>query len=384
MIALLKYGTGLPFNRLEGLQGSLGIPLPASTQWDIVHATAQKIAPVYQELIRLAAAGEVLYNDDTTMTILECTGKRAEKRALAAVQRVDTVAPVGPVDAADKIALPTERLAEDATPPSAIEKSPRKGVFTSGIVSTGEGHRIALFFTGHRHAGENLATVLAHRAAGLPPPIQMCDALSRNTSPSFKTILANCLAHGRRQFVDVVDNFPTECRYVLETLGQVYQNDATAAARGLSPQERLAFHRAESARLMGRLKGWMIRQLEERRVEPNSGLGRAIRYMLRHWKKLVLFLRVPGAPLDNNLCERILKMAILHRKNAMFYLTKTGAQVGDLFMSLIHTCRLNDVNPFDYLTALQRHAEAASAAPAVWMPWNHAATLNPANASRDD
>jgi transposase len=342
MIALLKYGSGLPFNRLEGLQGNLGIPLPASTQWDMVHATARKLASAYEELIRQAAQGEVLHNDDTTMKILALMGKRAQHEALA----------------------------ED-TPQ-------RKGMFTSGIVSTKEGRTIALFFTGRHHAGENLAEVLAHRAAALGPPIQMCDALSRNLPGELKTLLGNCLAHGRRQFVDVIEHFPEECRYVLETLGKVYKNDEVARERNLSPQERLQFHQAESGPLMEELKRWLSRQFEERRVEPNSGLGEAISYMLRHWEKLTLFLRKPGAPLDNNVCERALKLAILHRKNALFYKTENGAHVGDLFMSLIHTCRLGGIDSFDYLTELQRHAAELASDPAKWMPWNYREMLKPA------
>jgi len=347
MIALLKYGSGLPFNRLEGLQGNLGIPLPASTQWDMVHATARKLASVYEELIRQAAQGEVLHNDDTTMKILALMGKRAQHEALA----------------------------ED-TPQ-------RKGMFTSGIVSTKEGRTIALFFTGRHHAGENLAEVLAHRAAALGPPIQMCDALSRNLPGELKTLLGNCLTHGRRQFVDVVERFPEECRYVLETLGKVYKNDEVARERNLSPQERLQLHQAESGPLMEELKGWLSRQFEERRVEPNSGLGEAISYMLRHWEKLTLFLRQPGAPLDNNVCERALKLAILHRKNALFYKTENGAHVGDLFMSLIHTCRLGGIDSFDYLTELQRHAAELASDPAKWMPWNYREMLKPAASPRN-
>ena len=115
--------------------------------------------------------------------------------------------------------------------------------------------------------------------------------------------------------------------------------------------------------------------IEEHRVEPNSGLGEAIGYMSKHWEKLTLFLRVAGAPLDNNTCERALKKAILHRKNALFYKTQNGARVGDLFMSLIHTAELCGVNPFDYLVSLQRHAEAVADSPARWMPWNYAAAL---------
>jgi len=234
----------------------------------------------------------------------------------------------------------------------------------------GNGHQIALFFTGRQHAGENLADVLAHRAAELGPPIQMCDALSHNTAGEFESILANCLSHSRRKFVDVVDNFPDECRIVLETLREVYRHDAEARERGMSREERLRFHQENSGPLMDRLETWLQQQFDERRVEPNSELGKAIEYMQKHWKKLTLFLRVPGAPLDNNLCERVLKKAILHRKNAYFYKTANGARVGDLFMSLIHSAELCRANTFDYLVALQRHHEVVAENPGRWMPWN--------------
>jgi len=353
MIALLKYGSGVPFNRLEGLQESLGIPLPASTQWDVVQAAAGTAEPVYEELIRQAAQGDVVYNDDTTVKILEFMGKRARQAALE------------------------EGGTEDSGKKNASQRS---GLFTSGIVSTREGRRIALFFSGRRHAGENLAEVLAHRAKTLAPPIQMCDALSRNAPAAFKTILANCLAHGRRQFVEVTERFPEECRYVLETLRDVYRNDAIARERDLSPEQRLAFHQAESGPIMEQLQAWCTRQLDDRLVEPNSALGQAISYLLNHWEKLTLFLHKPGAPLDNNICEQILKRAILHRKNALFYKTLNGARVGDLFMSLIHTCQLNDVDPFDYLTELQRHAADLAAQPENWVPWNYRNTIQEAAA----
>jgi transposase len=348
MIALLKYGSGVPFNRLQGLQGSLGIPLPASTQWDVVHPAAKQIVPAYHELIRQAAQGEVLHNDDTTIKILEFMGQRAKQAALA----------------------------EDGTEDSAKKNaSKRSGLFTSGIVSTRDGRRMALFFSGRKHAGENLADVLAHRAETLSPPIQMCDALSRNLPADFKTILANCLAHGRRQFVEVAERFPEECRYVLEALAEVYKNDATARKEALSPETRLQFHQAESGPIMEKLQAWCHRQFEERLVEPNSALGEAMSYLLDHWEKLTLFLREPGAPLDNNICEQVLKRAILHRKNALFYKTLNGAHVGDMFMSLIHTCQLNDANPFEYLTELQRHAADVAARPENWMPWDYRDTL---------
>ena len=189
-----------------------------------------------------------------------------------------------------------------------------------------------------------------------------------------KTILSNCLAHGRRKFVDVAEQFPEECRHVLESLSVVYRNDALAKERNLSPAERLLLHQADSGPVMEELHAWLGRQFEERRVEPNSALGGSITYMLRHWQALTLFLRMAGAPLDNNICERALKMAIRHRKNSLFYKTPHGARVGDIFMSLIHTCRLCKANPFDYLTELERHAEEVAANPGNWMPWNYRQT----------
>jgi transposase len=330
MIALLKYGSGVPFNRLERLQEHLGMPLPATTQWDLMAAAAKLIHPGLDELIRQAAQGSVMHNDDTGMRILRLTREPGDKRT---------------------------------------------GTFTSGIVSMVGAWTIALFFTGWKHAGENLAEVLKKRAPGLPAPIQMCDALSRNTPKGVETLLANCLAHGRRQVVDVVDHFPEECRYVLETLGGVYHYDVLAREQELSPEQRLRFHQEHSGPLMKELHEWMETQLGEHKTEPNSGLGKAISYLLNHWLKLTLFLKQPAAPIDNNIVERALKKAILNRKNALFYKTLNGAAVGDLFMSLIHTCELNGVNPFDYLTELQRHSEELQRNPSEWMPWNYRETL---------
>jgi transposase len=301
-LGLLKYGTGMPFARLTGLQAHYGIPLPESTQYEILQEAAVGLRPALDDLVRHAAQGDVLHTDDTAAKILH---------------------------------LPPAIVSDE--PPG----KPRTGVFTSAIVARAAGHSIALFFTGRQHAGENLAAVLAHRAQALAPPIEMCDALTRNLPKSLEVLLAHCLAHGRRQFVAVADNFPRECRHVLQALAEVYGYDEQARAQGLSPEDRLRFHQMHSGPVMTALQRWLTAQLEEQHVEPNGGLGRPIRYLLKHWEPLTLFLRTPGAPLDNNVAERALKKSILNRKNAYFYRTERGARVGDLYMSLIHTCELN-------------------------------------------
>jgi len=344
MIGLLKYGSGLPFNRLQGLEGNLGIPLPASTQWGVVKEAAREdLAAAYAELIRQAAQGNILYNDDTSMKILALLSEN-------------------------------QRIKEASS-------KERTGIFTTGIVADCGEHKIAVFITGRQHAGENLNDVLRHRASELEAPIHMCDGLSRNVPKDFATILANCMAHGRRKFVEVVDSFPEECRIVLESLRKVYRYDAITRKQEMSPEQRLLFHQAHSANVMETLKSWINEQLAEKKVEPNSSLGAAFSYMLKRWDKLTLFLRKAGAPLDNNICERALKKAILHRKNALFYKTENGARVGDIFMTLIYSAELSGVNPFDYLTQLLKHSEQVRRSAHEWMPWNYQTAVAVAEAA---
>lgn len=333
MIPLLKYGFGFPWSRLAKLQESLGIPIAATTLWDKTEAAANLIHPVFRELIREAAQGDIIHNDDTTMKILSLVQENKNKTA-----------------------------------------GERTGMFTTGIVSLIDNDRqIALFYTGRNHAGENITDLCRQRDSGRLPPVQMCDALSRNTTDEFNAIVCNCLTHGRRNFVSEIDNFPEETEHVIDVLAEVYRIDARTNKENMTPDERLTCHKEHSGPLMADLKSWLDHQTDENLVEPNSGLGKAIAYMKKHWTKLTRFLEVPGAPLDNNICERSLKRCIQHRKNSLFYKTEHGAYIGDLFMSLIHTCNLMQVNPFDYLVTLIKNSSELFKDPSKWMPWNYQA-----------
>jgi len=316
-----------------------GIPLPASSQWELVQGACGTCTPVYEEHIQQGANGTEVYNDDTTMKVLQIT---PEQRAAI--------------------------LGEEAA-------KKRTGVFTSGIVSVGDGHQIALFFTGVRHAGENLADVLKRRSENLPPPIHMCDGLDSNLPPEFETLLCRCNVHARRKFVEVAADFPEEVRMVLLTFKEVYKVDAEVRKEGLSPAQRLQRHQTESGPRMLEMREKLLALIDGRQVEPNSGLGKAIRYMKEHWEGMTKFLHVENAPLDNNITERCLKRAIRHRRNSLFYRTLNGAHVGDTFMTLIHTAELNGVNAFDYLVALLRHPKEIAERPGEWMPWTYRATL---------
>jgi transposase len=267
MIALLRYGTGLPHFRLEGLQASLYVPLPDATQWDIVAKAVPGPRAAFQELIRQAAQAPLLHSDDTPMKVLSLMAARAKAEAAG-------------------------------LKPAAL------AINTSGIVAVLEPHQVVLFFTGHEHAGKNMERVLAHRAEELAPPMQMCDALASNIAGEFAAVLCNCLTHGRRQVVDVVEHFPESAGHVIEVLAKIYANDAACRENQLSAEQRLAFHQEHSLSVMDDLNRWMTEQFVKRQVEPNSGLGKALRYLLKHWDALTLFLRKAGAPLDNNVCEQ--------------------------------------------------------------------------------
>lgn len=192
MIGLLHYGTGLPFNRLDRLQSSIGIPLPSSTQWDIALSGAEPLFPIMEELLDEAAQGSLIHNDDTTAKILDLMGKRRSDQ------------------------------------PPDQKKSKRRGIFTTGIVSKRGKRKIVLFCTGSHHAGENLDFLLKRRKEALEPPIQMCDGHAYNTPKGVSVFLSNCLAHSRRKFVESYSHFPQLCKHVIIEMAKVYKNDKAA------------------------------------------------------------------------------------------------------------------------------------------------------------
>ena len=234
IIALLKYGNGFPFYRLAQLQKNLGVPVPASTQWDLLKNASPSAKPAYAEILKQAAQGELFHIDDTTGKVLS---------------------------------LMKEGETENG----------RKGIFTTGILSKMEDRMAVLYSTGRNHAGENIDDLLQRRLQGLSPPQLMCDALSRNIPKVLEVILSNCLTHGRRNFVDIIDAFPDECRHVIKVLAKVYHNDEIAKDKSMPPQERLAFHQAESKPLMDDLFAWFKQQLDEKKWRLTRVWGKPLR-----------------------------------------------------------------------------------------------------------
>ncbi len=334
MLAISKYFLATPFHRLEFTQKMMGIPLPDSTQFDKMEELVEYCYAPFMELVKYAAQGEVIHNDDTKARILSL-------------------------------------MKENET----LGKNDRKGIFTTGIVAKVGQRHVYLYFTGRNHAGENLTKVLSFRDSALEPIIQMADASTSSLPNNITTILSLCLAHGLRKFSDIDLKYPEECEKVLTDLEKVYKNDAFTKKERMSPEQRLKYHQEHSAPVMEGLKTWLDERIEQKLVIPNSSLGEAIQYLRKHWTGLSRFLSVASAPLDNNICEAALKLMIRIRKNSMFFKSEFGALVGSVLVSLIYTAALSNENPKDYLIALQKYPKEVSQSPRDWLPWNYRQTI---------
>jgi len=333
MVALLKYGCGFPFYRLEFFQQILKTPLPDATQWDMVETLSRPARLIYKVLLNIAAQSKLILLDDTTMKVLSLMNISPEEKERG--------------------------------------KEKRTGIFTTGMIAKSDNHEIALFFTGTNHAGENFAELLQKRDPKLEKLIQMSDALSRNNPKGFEVILALCLIHARRYFVDCHSAFPKECSFIIDQIALVYKNEKICKQQGMDPDKRLAFHQENSQSIMDGIKEYAESKMASKEVEPNGILGQAFNYMIDHWKGLTRFLEIPGVPLDNNSAEQLLKKIILLRKNSYFFKNENGAAVGDIFMSVIQTTIRAGENPYDYLVAIQKNSTHVVQNPQKWLPWNY-------------
>ena len=344
VLALARYYLGVPWYRLESFQALVGVPVPDATQWDQAEVMGDCAHPIFKYLERLAAQGEVIYQDDTPGRILTLIEENQEAGAQA--------------------------QATGGAPS-------RTGMYTTAlIVQVGE-RRIYLYYSGRQHAGENLEALLAKREPQRDKPLVMSAALSSNNAADTLLIRCHCLAHGRRKFSDLDEVFPAESAVVVEALKLVFDHDEAVRREQLNAHERLVYHQAKSGPIMETLQTWLAQQTAERLVEPNSSLGKAIAYLLGHWPTLTRFLTEPGAPLDNNVAERALKLCIRQRKNSLFYATEHSAYIASILTSVIATCVQAGVNALDYLVAVQEHRQEVFANPSAWLPWNYPAAALP-------
>ena len=234
-----------------------------------------------------------------------------------------------------------------------------------------EGHEIHLFFHGRKYAGENFADLLEKRSPGLDPPIQMKDALSQNKPGKWKVKEAFCNSHAYRQFKDIRHLYPQECDQIMELYGPVAKSESKGKLDHLNDEERLKFHKKEHFPVMESLKKTMEKWVKDKKVEPNSSLGKAVNYFLKYYAGLTAFCTIVGAPVDNNKEERSLKKIIRLRKTSMFYKTEKSAGKGAKLQSLLVTAESCGCNPLEYLMILLENPTCVEKSPEDWFPWNY-------------
>lgn len=340
LLLINKYFTAVPLYRQEALQSFLGVPFPASTQWDLIKSTLPVLKPIYLELYQMAANGAGFYIDDTHAKIL--TQMMANKKATS--------------------------------------KQEKKGCHTTGILSVGEEHSIYLFITDTLAAGKSFDKLWAYRDPDLPRPFVMCDGLASGIPQEVGTtlyLLCHCLSHARRKFYEVHGDYDALAETVLGLIGKIYAYDKETKTNAMSAEERLRHHQTHSTPVMNELNAYLEQYRLNHLAEPNGSAGKAIKYMLERWDKFTRFTQFEGIPLDTNILEQALKIPIRTRKNALFYKTELGAEVAGYAQSLIFTAAQNGINPQDYLTMLLRHEAEVIINPSAWMPWNYKDRLTP-------
>jgi transposase len=341
IVCLAKYQLGTPLYRLETWQKIMKLPISDSEMWEWTESVALVLHPVHQALINMAAKGDVIHNDDTTGKILELMEENRQ------------------AELAKKNSNNTDKKADKH----------RKGIYTTALLSKLDGHQIAIYMTGRKNSGENMDELLDLRPKGLKRPVQACDGSSQNSVERHETDVAKCFNHARHNFCELVEAWPKEALAMVEMCNTIFMNDRKT--KQMEPDERLKFHQEYSAPIMDKLKSYANSLIDKKKVEPNSSFGKAINYLNNHWEGLTLILRDGNAPLSNNECERAIKSSVLIRKNSYFYKTCWGAFIGDTLLSIIKTCGLNEVNPYDYLMAIQANFEDVAKRQHAWLPWNY-------------
>jgi hypothetical protein len=341
MLMVMHYFGGAPFKRIESLHEGWGVPMPDANQWEVVSASDDLLLPLYKALEQHAIQKATNFRIDDTGAMVIALKKQIDAEIAA-----------------------REALGEST-------KEVRTGINATGLYWETPNGPVILFYTGRHHAGEIVDQLLRHRLLSSPKLVKCTDGASKNFDHEHadKLVESTCNAHALLKFRDIKDKYPVEYAEAGRVYKQVFDNDDEAKALGLSPVDRMLYHREHSKPLMQQLKKMCEEKITSKLVEPSSRLWEPLTFVINQWDRLTRFCDVPGVPLDTNIVEQALIMPVRYLAGSFNYHTEDGAVVGDHAMSLIATARANDVEPVAYLTECLRCHEDLAKNPDQYLPW---------------
>lgn len=359
-LATLRYQCGMASYRMENMSDAIGIKVSDSTQWYLFENAASLVQPFVCYLEKEVANASTQHVDDTHNVILNIVNDIKAEQEQAILQGKNP-------------------------------KNIRSGIHTTNLTGVFPEGKIILYKTGLHHSGEILAQTLSKRTIG-EQIVVMADAASANTSKinfqeNKNVKIANCNSHAVRKFQDLADkeekvaqnnrikdHKTSEClNYFLFRYKSIFINESSTKYK--TPKKRLHFHQNHSLPLMLEMKKRAEFDISKKVFEPNNDVGKIYQYFLNHFNKLSAFCHIEGAPVCNNLSERMLKSIILHRKNSLFFKTQLGATVADILTSILFTAKENDLNSVEYLRDLLIHQNLWKQNPKDWLPWNYLNTI---------
>jgi hypothetical protein len=347
-LANMRYLNGMPFYRLEQILSEKEIKVSDSGMWDSVKGGYGRLMPLWNEFKKEVANSDNLASDDGSSRVvsLQMDIKSEQKEAIKNKKNPDKV---------------------------------RSGINTTCVIAGTDHGNLILFLTGRHHCGESLGSLLQEHRVTLNSFNFMSDAASTHTQlindylEVIKT--ANCLQHARDRFKQENKNFPIEAGIILGYISEVFAIERGVKQANVSNKIRLQVHKSLSLPIMNDLKQYAQSLIDQKIVEPNSNMGKYINYLKNHWSKLTAFTRIEGALIDNNACERAVKIIKRYLKNSLSYQSEEGAKVGDLFMSFGVTCKAFGISPIEYFTECMRFHEKLAENPSRFMPWNFNETI---------
>ena len=305
-VIVSKYADHLPLYRQSQIYARQGVDIDRSTLAFWVGKAAHELKPVYDALLAHLKTSSKLFMDETPAPVLDPGRGKTKKGYFWALARDD-------------------RAWNGPEPPGVVfTYAPgRSGKYASEILQGFEG---ILQVDGY--AGYNRVLDLRDNA-----PIQ----------------LAYCWAHARRKLFDLThNNVAPLAEEGLKQIAALYRIEAQT--RSMSVDERLALRQIRSAPKISTFKIWLDHARTQ--VSTKSPTGEALKYIVKYWAGLILFLDDGRIEMDSNAVERTIRPIALQRKNALFAGHDAGAQNWAMLASLIETCKLNGIEPHGYLTGV--------------------------------